>query len=135
MKTKSKRFLNLATLCLALLGTTLLMTQPVKAEIVKSPEAEQTVMQKNGVTETDNSYQKEWDRGYDEGYKKGNERNSPKKPEHSPVADGSGYSGYSDGYSTGYGAGWYDGHLVEAIIDGLISWFNYIFFGSGGSSE
>ncbi|HES6778377.1 TPA: hypothetical protein VO310_000451 [Streptococcus pyogenes] len=31
MKTKSKRFLNLATLCLALLGTTLLMTQPVKA--------------------------------------------------------------------------------------------------------
>ncbi|HEQ4658884.1 hypothetical protein [Streptococcus pyogenes] len=128
MKTKSKRFLNLATLCLALLGTTLLTTQPVKAEIVKSPEAEQTVMQKNGVTETgdDNSYQKEWDRGYDEGYKKGNERNSPKKPEHPPVADG---SGYSDGYSTGYGAGWYDGHLVEAIIDGLISWFNYIFFG------
>ncbi|VHE09202.1 Uncharacterised protein [Streptococcus pyogenes] len=32
MKTKSKRFLNLATLCLALLGTTLLMEQPVKAE-------------------------------------------------------------------------------------------------------
>lgn len=33
MKTKkSKRFLNLATLCLALLGTTLLMGRPVKAE-------------------------------------------------------------------------------------------------------
>ncbi|QCK59685.1 hypothetical protein [Streptococcus pyogenes] len=32
MKTKSKRFLNLATLCLALLGTTLLMGHPVKAE-------------------------------------------------------------------------------------------------------
>ncbi|HHZ1260592.1 TPA: hypothetical protein ACWABO_000087 [Streptococcus pyogenes] len=32
MKTKSKRFSNLATLCLALLGTTLLTTQPVKAE-------------------------------------------------------------------------------------------------------
>ncbi|VHD33555.1 Uncharacterised protein [Streptococcus pyogenes] len=32
MKTKSKRFLNLATLCLALLSTTLLTTQPVKAE-------------------------------------------------------------------------------------------------------
>ncbi|HEQ2121612.1 TPA: hypothetical protein ACP1MF_001779 [Streptococcus pyogenes] len=32
MKTKSKRFLNLAPLCLALLSTTLLTTQPVKAE-------------------------------------------------------------------------------------------------------
>ncbi|HEP1264669.1 TPA: hypothetical protein VIO73_000194 [Streptococcus pyogenes] len=32
MKTKSKRFLKLATLCLALLSTTLLTTQPVKAE-------------------------------------------------------------------------------------------------------
>ncbi|HHJ7666684.1 TPA: hypothetical protein ACQNA7_000840 [Streptococcus pyogenes] len=32
MKTKSKRFLKLVTLCLALLSTTLLMTQPVKAE-------------------------------------------------------------------------------------------------------
>ncbi|HFK5849382.1 TPA: hypothetical protein ACQNQB_001613, partial [Streptococcus pyogenes] len=31
-KTKSKRFLKLATLCLALLSTTLLTTQPVKAE-------------------------------------------------------------------------------------------------------
>ncbi|HEP4577285.1 TPA: hypothetical protein VCT85_001539, partial [Streptococcus pyogenes] len=36
MKTKSKRFLNLATLCLALLGTTLLMGQPIKAEAVVS---------------------------------------------------------------------------------------------------
>ncbi|VGT85493.1 hypothetical membrane associated protein [Streptococcus pyogenes] len=35
MKTKSKRFLNLATLCLTLLGTTLLTTQPVKAEGVQ----------------------------------------------------------------------------------------------------
>ncbi|HHJ7237796.1 TPA: hypothetical protein ACQM8Z_000580 [Streptococcus pyogenes] len=33
--TRSKRFLNLATLCLALLGTTLLTTQPVKAEGVQ----------------------------------------------------------------------------------------------------
>lgn len=32
MKTRSKRFLNLATLCLALLGTTVLMGRPVKAE-------------------------------------------------------------------------------------------------------
>ncbi|HER2680044.1 TPA: hypothetical protein ACGOLK_000915 [Streptococcus pyogenes] len=32
MKTKSKHFLKLATLCLALLSTTLLTTQPVKAE-------------------------------------------------------------------------------------------------------
>ncbi|HER4531690.1 TPA: hypothetical protein VKN04_000084 [Streptococcus pyogenes NGAS751] len=32
MKTRSKRFVNLATLCLALLGTTLLTTQPVKAD-------------------------------------------------------------------------------------------------------
>ncbi|HHD4991057.1 TPA: hypothetical protein ACNY48_001080 [Streptococcus pyogenes] len=34
MKTKSKRFLNLATLCLALLGTTLLTTQPAEAEVI-----------------------------------------------------------------------------------------------------
>ncbi|HHJ7820772.1 TPA: hypothetical protein ACQNDY_001617 [Streptococcus pyogenes] len=33
MKTKSKRFLNLATLCLALLGTTLLMGRPVNADM------------------------------------------------------------------------------------------------------
>ncbi|HGH9922698.1 TPA: hypothetical protein ACJPGS_001000 [Streptococcus pyogenes] len=32
MKTKSKRFLNLATLYLALLGTTLLMGRPVNAD-------------------------------------------------------------------------------------------------------
>ncbi|HEP2366910.1 TPA: hypothetical protein VJJ15_000730 [Streptococcus pyogenes] len=32
MKTKSKRFLKLATLCLALLSTILLTIQPVKAE-------------------------------------------------------------------------------------------------------
>ncbi|HEP4818970.1 TPA: hypothetical protein VCV81_001409 [Streptococcus pyogenes] len=32
MKTRPKRFLNLATLSLALLGTTLLMAQPVKAD-------------------------------------------------------------------------------------------------------
>ncbi|HER1920635.1 TPA: hypothetical protein VKO32_000608 [Streptococcus pyogenes NGAS346] len=38
MKTKSKRFLNLATLCLALLGTTLLMTRPVKAEVISKRE-------------------------------------------------------------------------------------------------
>ncbi|MGS7227693.1 hypothetical protein ACEN46_00975 [Streptococcus pyogenes] len=38
MKTKSKRFLNLATLCLALLGTTLLMGRPVNADTVKQGE-------------------------------------------------------------------------------------------------
>ncbi|AIL10489.1 hypothetical membrane associated protein [Streptococcus pyogenes] len=37
MKTKSKRFLNLATLCLALLGTTLLVTQPAEAEVILIP--------------------------------------------------------------------------------------------------
>ncbi|MEY1913124.1 hypothetical protein AB7826_03220 [Streptococcus pyogenes] len=43
MKTKSKRFLNLATLCLALLGTTLLMGRPVKAEVVsRDNSTEQT---------------------------------------------------------------------------------------------
>ncbi|HGK8122455.1 TPA: hypothetical protein ACJ7B5_001070, partial [Streptococcus pyogenes] len=42
MKTKSKRFLNLATLCLALLGTTLLMTRPVKAEVVLAEGTQRT---------------------------------------------------------------------------------------------
>ncbi|HGM9000959.1 TPA: hypothetical protein ACKQOX_000459 [Streptococcus pyogenes] len=45
MKTKSKRFLNLATLCLALLGTTLLMARPVKAEVSRSEGAERTEQQ------------------------------------------------------------------------------------------
>ncbi len=48
MKTKSKRFLNLATLCLALLGTTLLMARPVKAEVVmtQSPAGDSQVSEK-----------------------------------------------------------------------------------------
>lgn len=55
MKTKSKRFLNLATLCLALLGTTLLMARPVKAEVVmtQSPAGDSQVSEKNSEQQKD----------------------------------------------------------------------------------
>ncbi|VHM38841.1 hypothetical protein [Streptococcus pyogenes] len=56
MKTRSKRFLNLATLCLALLGTTLLMAQPVKAE-GESPDSSTLLMSAGDeVTDEQDSY-------------------------------------------------------------------------------
>ncbi|AIG49969.1 hypothetical protein STAB901_01990 [Streptococcus pyogenes STAB901] len=63
MKTKSKRFLNLATLCLALLGTTLLMARPVKAE---GPERDRVEDQ-----ERENPYQKGLRDGNKAGYEQG----------------------------------------------------------------
>ncbi|HFN2786403.1 TPA: hypothetical protein ACHDB9_000240 [Streptococcus pyogenes] len=55
MKTKSKRFLNLATLCLALLGTTLLMARPVKAEVIPVTETEGVQKQ-----QTEDTFKKEY---------------------------------------------------------------------------
>ncbi|ACI60683.1 hypothetical protein JavanS529_0001 [Streptococcus satellite phage Javan529] len=56
MKTKSKRFLNLATLCLALLGTTLLMGHPVKAEAVYThPQSSERSASVDGSGEDSNS--------------------------------------------------------------------------------
>ncbi|HHJ9028849.1 TPA: hypothetical protein ACQNVW_001743, partial [Streptococcus pyogenes] len=120
MKTRSKRFLNLATLCLALLGTTLLMEQPVKAEGTPSESTlsvsndedkhlREQYLKERGLTDGNglNEYDKEGARGYVDGYKAGSKTNAPEDP----VAEGS-YnpenhhnSGYNDGYETGYYAG------------------------------
>ncbi|WP_210725221.1 hypothetical protein, partial [Streptococcus pyogenes] len=89
MKTKkSKRFLNLATLCLALLGTTLLMEQPVKAQTstVRS-------LVRGG---------KDYQRDYEEGLKAGKEAARKKNAPESPTGTDRYKPGYADGYSEGY---------------------------------
>ncbi|HEQ5503775.1 TPA: hypothetical protein VHD08_001800, partial [Streptococcus pyogenes] len=67
MKTKSKRFLNLATLCLALLGTTLLMEQPVKAEVqvIRQEQLSDTETSENETNDPEmNEYLQEREKGY-----------------------------------------------------------------------
>ncbi|MFQ8307442.1 hypothetical protein [Streptococcus pyogenes] len=122
MKTKSKRFLNLATLCLALLGTTLLMEQPVKAQVVQSVggdlSAEQEkikndYMRRLGLSKLTDQYQKNRFQGYLEGYENGQQPGAPEFPEkterydpdpdpENPIA--------IDGYGDGYGEGYADGY-------------------------
>ncbi|WP_136265103.1 hypothetical protein [Streptococcus pyogenes] len=102
MKTKSKRFVNLATLCLALLGTTLLMEQPVKAY---GRQDESALQQTN--------YDQEVDRGYREGYLAGSRPDAPKNPKRTLEYDPDStdpHNGYNDGYSSGYSAGWHTTH-------------------------
>ncbi|HER2581188.1 TPA: hypothetical protein VJY08_000501 [Streptococcus pyogenes] len=102
MKTKSKRFLNLATLCLALLGTTLLMEQPVKADGRQDKPVLQRV-----------DYDQEVDRGFREGYLAGSQPDAPKDPkktlEYDPDSDDP-TNGYNDGYGSGYSEGWRKTH-------------------------
>lgn len=76
MKTKkSKRFLNLATLCLALLGTTLLMAHPVNAEVAKQSGGSD----KSEVQEQ-SPYEKGKSEGYQLGLKEGKEKDAPSQP-------------------------------------------------------
>ncbi|HEQ9810157.1 Uncharacterised protein [Streptococcus pyogenes] len=113
MKTKkSKRFLNLATLCLALLGTALLMGQPVKVVT-----ADTSAISDNGEAEGSEKYW--WYQGYKEGYKKGeksetkeelNRRTFNQFPQGIPDSDHVNKGEYMDGYETGYSAGWYSTH-------------------------
>ncbi|HEP2035842.1 hypothetical membrane associated protein [Streptococcus pyogenes] len=119
MKTRSKRFLNLATLCLALLGTTLLTTQPVKAaEISGSRSGEQVTNRRQF-----GGYQEAYDQGLKEGYEEGRKEGAPEDPENndnvrknadykpSNVGDpnvGYPYDGYRDGFDSGYAKGWHE---------------------------
>lgn len=135
MKTKSKRFLNLATLCLALLGTTLLMGRPVNAEVTYTGERSTSV---NGPGEdsssekteqTSDSDKRDRNRGYEEGYKRGQEsdnrvldRGTIEVPYN--VIDG---VEYKDGYEQGFAAGWYDGHPITALLDIAWSYLTYAF--------
>ncbi|HES4240269.1 TPA: hypothetical protein VON29_001545 [Streptococcus pyogenes] len=127
MKTKSKRFLKLATLCLALLSTTLLMTQPVKAEASKvSPTS---------------GFDKARERGDSDGYQSGltggdfdpNDPDSIKVP--SDIESGYGPD-YKDAYEGGYERGRRDANPVGTFLEDVWSFLKFAFnslFGSGSS--
>ncbi|HER1696695.1 TPA: hypothetical protein VOU70_001667 [Streptococcus pyogenes] len=142
MKTKSKRFLNLATLCLALLGTTLLMAHPVKAEVEgNSDESSLYISNNDGGGEGDDDlrerylterdlttdhlkdeyYQGGLD-GYKDGYKDGSKSDAPRQPKDNPYEGekGGNYkTGYNDSYGSGYHYGWEKHHPIQ-------SFFSYI---------
>ncbi|HER7886874.1 TPA: hypothetical protein VMI37_001208 [Streptococcus pyogenes] len=107
MKTRSKRFLNLATLCLALLGTTLLMARPVKA----SGGSEFSSRSRQATTY---NYDEEFRKGKEAGYLAGKRPGAPRDPAEDPKKDpkydpDSNYNdGYSDGYGNGYSMGWHE---------------------------
>ncbi|VHD88871.1 Uncharacterised protein [Streptococcus pyogenes] len=129
MKTKSKRFLNLATLCLALLGTTLLMAQPVKAE---EPKRE-----RDRVVEDQEKKMSPYQRGLRDGQKPGYERGKQDKqqkqnespdasptpperhkvevpePENNPYHEDSDKQRYKTGWNTAYLSSYYNGWFDE----------------------
>ncbi|HGK7816228.1 TPA: hypothetical protein ACJ682_000572 [Streptococcus pyogenes] len=117
MKTKSKRFLNLATLCLALLGTTLLMEQPVKADGSRSLSKEQVTERRQFGT-YDEGYEQDRKEGYEQGYEQGRKEGATENPEenenvrknkrYNPTNGRSPYDGYSDGYDSGYSKGYHE---------------------------
>ncbi|HGW2926351.1 TPA: hypothetical protein ACVNFQ_000879 [Streptococcus pyogenes] len=150
MKTKSKRFLNLATLCLALLGTTLLMEHPVKAEAVRTPLVGE--VSENGSTDGEltqerndeaEAYQKGRNAGEEAGYQDGKKENSTRVPQNdSPKPSSTPYTGnysleseyktgYSDAYMLGYERGWGETHPIEATLqflwDTIYYWFGSLF--------
>ncbi|MZX80888.1 hypothetical protein EB818_01975 [Streptococcus pyogenes] len=143
MKTRSKRFLNLATLCLALLGTTLLMAHPVKAEITLA-EGESTSHQTAQPTSPgklllgsesgeNSTYNYDFWRGlgYKDGYEKGEESDSPGIGDINVPDYVSDKQAYKDGYKGGHEAGWRDTHPIASLLD--MAWhlltyaFNSIF--------
>ncbi|HEQ4590217.1 TPA: hypothetical protein VM006_000884 [Streptococcus pyogenes] len=139
MKTKSKCFLNLATLCLALLSTTLLMTQPVKADAVTTD-----VSTISGNGEGEGSEKKWWYRGYNDGYKAGeksenreglNRDNFNSFPEDLPSGDTENQGEYMDGYGGGYEAGWREGHRLEALLEDVLAFFTSIFYDWFGGDQ
>ncbi|HGS8393190.1 TPA: hypothetical protein ACMHGD_000621 [Streptococcus pyogenes] len=118
MKTRSKRFLNLATLCLALLGTTLLMGRPVKAEVVQSVGGDRSAeeekikndyMKRLGLSDLTGQYDKDRFEGYLDGYKDGRRPGAPESPKKTERYDPESQNP-SDGYGDGYGGGYTDGY-------------------------
>ncbi|HER4541456.1 TPA: hypothetical protein VKN21_001640 [Streptococcus pyogenes NGAS719] len=112
MKIRSKRFLNLAPLCLALLSTTLLTTQPVKANDESSVQSRRESLKK-GKNYDYNDYDKEWKKGYAQGYIDGQGEGASRYPDsnrYGSNSDSDPYDGYRDGYDEGYAAGWYKKH-------------------------
>ncbi|VHF36699.1 hypothetical protein [Streptococcus pyogenes] len=142
MKTRSKRFLNLATLCLALLGTTLLMGRPVKAEAAPTDALTSTISD-NGEGEGSEKYW--WHRGYKDGCKEGEKSNTRKELDRytfkdfpAGIPDDDNKVEYMDGYDGGYEAGWRKGHPVEAFLEDVWGFLTSIFdgwFGGGQQSQ
>ncbi|HEQ2368027.1 TPA: hypothetical protein ACP0P7_000136 [Streptococcus pyogenes] len=133
MKTKSKRLLNLATLCLALLGTALLMAHPVKADAMTTD-----VSTISGNGEGEGSEKEWWYRGYNDGYKAGEKSENREEldrgnfnnfPEDLPSDDTENQGEYMDGYGGGYEAGWRNGHRLEALLEDVLAFFTNIFYG------
>ncbi|HEP1684559.1 TPA: hypothetical protein ACQNPB_001753 [Streptococcus pyogenes] len=145
MKTKSKRFLKLATLCLALLSTTLLMTQPVSAggnnEYPQTSDVSSSGRSGHSSTinEEGDLYGQSYDEGFEKGYEEGQRsdtsnvnRDSIKVPGH--LDD----TGYRDGFEGGYGAGWRNTHPVEAFLGEVWGFLTSIFkgwFSQGAGSQ
>ncbi|HEP1765442.1 TPA: hypothetical protein VB765_000880 [Streptococcus pyogenes] len=131
MKTRSKRFLNLATLSLALLGTTLLMGRPVKAETVQSVSgdrsADQMVNQSEqtdsvGLLTDSDGYSTNEDRDREFGQQKGiDDGKNGYWPnvnrQEITIPKGIDYPDeYRDGYQEGYSQGWHQEHPLLGVI-------------------
>ncbi|HFD4936212.1 TPA: hypothetical protein ACF4NA_000844 [Streptococcus pyogenes] len=148
MKTKSKRFLNLATLCLALLGTTLLMGEPVKAEATRilNVQQEQPDISSNtrGNGEQDDeagaryaeSHRKGTEDGYEAGKKATNETLERGNIQVPDKLDPEGYpdkldpEGYKDGYEGGFSKGFNEAnHPILTAIGDFLSWLWGLFTG------
>ncbi|HER2321060.1 TPA: hypothetical protein ACISRQ_000498 [Streptococcus pyogenes] len=160
MKTKSKRFLNLATLCLALLGTTLLMARPVKAEVTAvTTEGVQRQTAENEDTIDEDTIRKEYMaffglsdsdsldgdaryKGYVDGYRKGfsgenrTDRSAIEDPYYTALSYEDGE--YRDGYEQGFEKGRHEAHPVTAFLEDLWGFLTDIFgnwFGGGQQSQ
>ncbi|HEP1289712.1 TPA: hypothetical protein VJW12_000086 [Streptococcus pyogenes] len=147
MKTKSKRFLNLATLCLALLGTTLLMARPVKAEFTKVTESVTKVTEGEEQSGGDSSEQlgnsnleddpQEYGNrlGIDAGRKASSfdptisyeEIPDPERDDWK--SNDQKLTEYKEGYMAGYSEGWYETHKLESAILGILEWIWQSIFG------
>ncbi|HEP1432178.1 TPA: hypothetical protein VB452_001302 [Streptococcus pyogenes] len=156
MKTKSKRFLNLATLCLALLGTALLMGHPVKAEteigvqsisrdtdtdqkdIIKERYAGQMGVSPDVLEQPD--YKNRFE-GYYKGYNDG--LNGLERPERDKIEVPSEYNDdhggeYKDGYQGGFEEGRREARPIAAFFEAVWQVLTDIFggwFGSNNSSQ
>ncbi|HFK5827262.1 TPA: hypothetical protein ACQMKU_001573 [Streptococcus pyogenes] len=131
MKTKSKRFLNLATLCLALLSTTLLMAQPVKARDNQSQQQEHV---SNNIVEdaqkNDSDYDQGYEEGYKEGYKEGQKEGAPENPDKKDEDKLKNKSSrYGDGYYLGYYRGWDETNRpFQTLLKDIYLWLWETFF-------
>ncbi|HEQ8297099.1 TPA: hypothetical protein VH753_000515 [Streptococcus pyogenes] len=141
MKTRPKRFLNLATLSLALLGTTLLMAQPVKADNdtresqervdqriedppTKTPEPPTNPYSRDRVKSKKyrDGYQEWYVYGYYEGWHRANDEDKNKESsDHSRDQDLEGTeqtdTEYSAIISTLYG-------IAGVVLEYVLSWFS-----------